>query len=71
MAKSSLLTNPQINTLNNVLIAAGQITAGSIVVPFLFPSVDKTPSSVLLFGLMSTFILWITPILLSRKIKKL
>lgn len=66
-----LLSDTQIQTLNDVLIAAGQITSGSLAAPYLFPSVDKTPTAVLLFGIMSTIVLWTTPILLARRVKHL
>lgn len=59
----------QVQTLNDVLIAAGQITSGSLAAPFLFPTVDKPPAVVLLFGIMSTIVLWTTPVLLARRIK--
>ena len=72
MKKSRLILTPaQIQTLNNVLIAAGQITSGSLAAPFLFPAVDKPPAGVLVFGVASTLVLWITPIVLARRLKRI
>lgn len=69
MLRAYRLNKAQIATLNQVLIAAGQVTAGSVAAPFLFPAVDKPPSEVLLFGLFSTLVLWVTPIVLARRLR--
>lgn len=62
-----LLNNDQRKVLADIGVASGQISAGSMVLPFLIPNLDQTRIFVIILGLISTFIAWIFSIWIVRK----
>ncbi|MBI4066774.1 hypothetical protein HY407_00165 [Candidatus Gottesmanbacteria bacterium] len=57
----------QLDKLSDLSLGLGQLFFGSLVVPYIIPSLDKPPLIVLLFGLVLTIVLWILAIWMVRK----
>lgn len=64
-----LLTDSQLKVLADIGVAAGQLSAASMVLPFVVPGLDKTKLPVIVLGLVSTSICWVGSILLVRRAK--
>jgi len=67
--KRPILTSSQLDKLADVLIAAGQLSAGSIILPFIIPGFDKTKIPMIILGAVMTFSSWILSILIVRRVK--
>lgn len=52
------LRRSQFDKLSDLALGLGQLFFGSLVVPFVIPSLDRPPIVVLIFGLIVTLILW-------------
>lgn len=69
LARPSRLTESQLKILADIGVAAGQLTMGVMVLPFIVPGLDKTKLPVIVLGLAATSISWMGAILLGRRIK--
>jgi len=67
---SIYLTDEQLKTLANIGIAAGQISAGSMVVPLVFPTIDTAKYGMILLGSLFTLGFWGASVILVRRIKQ-
>lgn len=62
-----VLSKNQFDKLSDLSIGLGQLFFGSLVVPYLVPSLDRPSLSVLLFGLSLAIGLWIFALRIVRK----
>ena len=53
------LSKTQFDKLSDISIGLGQLFFGSLVVPYVIPSLDKPPIFVLILGLLLTISLWV------------
>lgn len=60
------LSHDQLDKLSDLALGLGQIFFGSLVVPYLIPSLDKPPISILVLGLLTVLALWIFSIKIMR-----
>ncbi len=63
------LTESQLKVLADIGVAAGQLSAASMILPFVIPGLDKTKLSMIAWGIAATALFWVGGVLLSRKIK--
>ena len=63
------LTDEQLRVLANVAIAAGQISAGSVVIPYIFPTLDETKIGMVLLGGSITLFFWSFSVWIIRRIR--
>lgn len=66
--KTPLLTDAQIKMIAEIFIASGQLTAGSLVLPFIFEFEAET-SFLLLFGALTTLFFWLSAVIMVKKLK--
>lgn len=62
-----VLSKNQLDKLSDLSLGLGQLFFGSLVVPYIVPSLDRPSFSVLLFGLSLAVGLWIFAIRIVRK----
>lgn len=64
-----LLNESQVKVLIDISVAAGQLSAASMVLPFVAPGLDKTKLPVIVLGVVFMIVFWAGSILLARRIK--
>lgn len=69
LEKSPRLTEGQLKVLADIGVAAGQLAAATMVLPFVVPGLDKTKLPVIAWGLFATAIFWVGSVLLAKRIK--
>lgn len=67
LERPSVFTASQLDKLADVLINAGTLFFGSMVIPYLVPGIDKPRLLVLPLGLVISLILWSLAILMVRR----
>ncbi len=65
--KNLRLNRSQLKVLVDIGIVAGQLTAASMVLPFIVPGLDQTKLAVVILGLLLTFGLWSVSILVAGR----
>ena len=60
------LTKPQFDKLSDLCLGLGQIFFGTTVVPYILPTIDKPPASVLVFGVVGATGFWMFAIWIVR-----
>ena len=60
----------QIKVLADIGIVSGQLSAASMILPFIIPGLDQTKIPVIILGLLFTIVSWIFSVLIVRRIKK-
>jgi hypothetical protein len=63
------LTEPQLDKLSDIFIAAGQVFLASIVIPF-FYGLDKIAPDIVPSGLTLMFASWISSMLVVKGVKR-
>ena len=63
----TILTKTQFDKLSDLSLGLGQLFFGSLVVPYLIPSLDKPPLIVLLLGLLLAIGLWVFAIWIVKR----
>lgn len=61
------LNDDQRKVLADIGIAAGQITAGSMVLPFLIPGLDQSRVVMIISGIIITIALWTFSVMIVKK----
>lgn len=69
IAKEPILTTSQVEKLADVFIAFGQLSAASMVIPFLLPDVDQSRLFMILLGILLTIGAWSSSVLIVRRIE--
>ncbi len=68
--KAPFLTDPQIAVISEILRNSALIILGAEILPYLFGTVDKPTTAIVVLGSVLTFLLFIISILLVRNIDK-
>lgn len=69
LAKEPILTFSQLDKLSDVFIAFGQLSAASMVIPFLLPELDEKRLPMVVLGSGITIICWIASVLIVRRLE--
>ena len=67
--QAPILTSSQLKAISDVCIAAGQLTAGSMIFSLIFPELDRSKIIVIILGILATIFAWITSVLVVRNVK--
>ncbi len=63
------LTEGQVKVMADIGVAAGQLTVGAMVLPFVIPELDKTKLPLVVSGAVGTAFFWFGSVWLARRIK--
>lgn len=66
MIKIKPLAKPQLDKLSDLSLGLGQLFFGSMVVPYIIPTIDRPSISVLVFGVGCAIGFWIFAIWIVR-----
>ena len=69
LERPPLLAEPQLRVLADIGVAAGQLSAGAMVLPFVISGLDETKLPVIVLGIIFTVVCWTGSVLLVRKIE--
>lgn len=69
LAREPILTTSQLDKLADVFIAAGQLSAVSMVLPYILPELDETRLPIVLLGLTFTIGFWAASVLVVRRLE--
>lgn len=64
-----LLTDSQLKIIADIGIAAGQLSAASMILPFILPGLDQTKTHVVVLGILLTCGFWLLSIFTVRKVR--
>jgi len=68
LEKSPRLTEGQLKVMADIGVAAGQITLGAMVLPFVVPELDKTKLPLVVSGAVGTALFWIGSVFLAKRL---
>ncbi len=68
LATEPILTSTQLDKLADIFIALGQLSFGSMILPFILPDLDQSKLPVVLFGIVTLITSWSATIIIARRI---
>lgn len=68
LAAEPILTSTQLDKLADIFIALGQLSFGSMILPFILPGLDQSKLPVVLFGIVTLITSWSASIIIARGI---
>lgn len=68
LEKSPRLTEGQLKVMADIGVAAGQLTLGAMVLPFVIAGLDKTKLPLVVSGAVGTALFWIGSVFLAKRL---
>lgn len=65
-----MLTGAQLEVVSEIGVVIGQLSAASMVLPFVVPGLDDTKLQVITLGLLLTFGSWSLSVIVARKVTR-
>lgn len=69
LAREPFLTSTQLDKLSDILIAVGQLSVVSMVIPFILPGLDRGKFLMVVLGVFIAFFSWILSIMIVRRLE--
>lgn len=71
LSRQSLLNGSQLDKLSDIFINVGNLTFGTIVLPYFLPGIDKPDIRVIGFGVIIGLYFWVVAVIIAKKINEL